>query len=135
MSRRHDSEAPRSLGLITSIHAREKGFIFATMPDKQEVFLHRSAFRPMDLFEEVILGDGVSFAISEAPKGFRGHDVRRMTGSEELAYKEQLTAHETAQAERKGNSAAHGERQTFVEGYVTGDEQQRVDRRRPRDRR
>lgn len=117
MSRRHDADAARGLGVISSVHGRDsgKGFIFATMPNNSEVFLHRSVFRPAALYDEVMPGDKVSFAVADAPKGLRGHDCRRMSESELDRHTQEMREHHAAIQERRGNTAQHGERQSFVE--------------------
>jgi len=135
MPRTHDSAAPRGLGAISSVNSRLKGFIFATDAQSQEYFIHRSMCRPQQLFEEVRDGDVVSFSISTAPKGLRGHDVRRASTEEIAIYRAALAGHVTDIEENRGNTAVAGERQTFVEqaidvgdGDVAGPRQ----RRRPR---
>lgn len=122
MSHRHDSAAPRGVGEITSVHARAKGFMFATDAHNAEIFIHLQACRPRALFDELIVGDLVSYSVSEAPKGLRGHDVRRATPVEEARWREQKQAHTAAIKDRQGNSARHGERMSAVERLDEDDE-------------
>jgi len=109
MSRQHDETAARGLGVISSTSPRAKGFLFATDAQNQEYFIHCSVCRPQALFDELAIGDTISFSVADAPKGLRGHDVRRMTESEEDAYRLQQQEH----TEHRGNTAAQGQRQTF----------------------
>jgi len=116
MSRRHDSEALRGLGVVSSIRPREngKGFIFATDAQNTEIFIHVQACRPPELFNELLPGEKVSYAIAETPKGIRGHDVRRMTPGEEETYRSQQREYATTITDRRGNTEEHGERTSFV---------------------
>lgn len=114
MSRRHDEAAARGLGVISSIAPRAKGFIFATDAQSTEYFIHCQACRPPQLFDELMPGDKVSFSIAHAPKGLRGHDVRRMTESEQEAFRTQLREHTELLAERRGNTEENGNQTSFV---------------------
>jgi len=115
LSRKHDERAARGLGVISSIAPRGKGFIFATDAQNTEVFIHCQSCRPSALFDELMPGDKISFSIAQTPKGMRGHDVRRMTESEEEAYRLQQRTHTELLAERRGNATEYGQRQTFVD--------------------
>jgi len=134
MSRHHDENAARGLGIISSIAPRAKGFIFATDAQNTEYFIHCSVCRPALLFDELMPGDKVSFSIASAPKGLRGHDVRRMTDSEEEAYRLQQRNHTELLSERRGNSEEFGQQQTFVDGGVTDSQDESRSRNRPRRR-
>lgn len=118
--RRYDSDQPRTLAVISSLHGRDnsKGFIFATTADRQEVFLHKSTFRPQELYDEVAAGDGVSFGMIEAPKGLRGHDVRRMTDNERELFEAKIKAIKADTRDTRGNTSRHGQRQSFVDDYT-----------------
>lgn len=115
--REHDVTAARGLGVISSIGPRAKGFIFASDAQQTEYFIHCEACRPRPLFDELLMGDKVSFSVADTPKGLRGHDVRRMTESEQEAFRLQQRDHATAIAERRGNAQEHGQRQSFVEDH------------------
>ncbi len=99
MPRTHDPSAPRGLGTIVSVGKRENGYIFAADHARQEYFIHRSACRPIELFHDLQIGDPVSFSIADAPKGLRGHDVKRMTASEHVEW----LAREAAYLDDLGN--------------------------------
>jgi len=138
VSRRHDTDAPRGLGVISSVHPRDdgKGFLFATDAQNTEIFMHVSACRPQELFYDLQRGDKVSFSISEAPKGLRGHDVRRMTESEEEQYRTQQREYQATITERRGNhgnTEEHGTRTSFVD-LPTFDNDEDLERRRRRQR-
>jgi cold shock CspA family protein len=88
----------RAIGAIVRMQTtRAKGFGFIRDAEGNEYFLHRTACIPNALFDELEEGDGVSFKVSDTPKGQKAFDLERAT----------LTAADVrailAQEEQRGN--------------------------------
>jgi CspA family cold shock protein len=61
------------IGTIRTINPR--GFAFLDVPDHKEVFLHATAVRDR-MFEDLRVGQRVSFDITHEARGFRAFNVK-----------------------------------------------------------
>lgn len=69
-------DVDRMKGTVTSL-AHDRGFGFLRDETGQERFFHKSTCLPVEVFEELEIGDTVMFTPFEHPKGSRAIMVRK----------------------------------------------------------
>lgn len=84
----------RSLGVVRQDHGRDKGFVFLEGTDGAEYFAHISAFEKAH-WDELVVGDAVSFSVTETTKGLRAYKIQPATEAERVEI--------DAQEENRGN--------------------------------
>lgn len=83
-----DRSPDRLLGVIVRDQSRQQGFVFIHDQAGQEYFAHKSAFVPTTWFDEVQVGEGVSFKSTETPKGLRAWEITQASAAEATAIAE-----------------------------------------------
>lgn len=82
------TRAGRYLGVLGTGQI-DRGFRFIRDAEDQEYFAHLSAFQDRRDFDGLADGSGVSFRVSETPKGLRAFDIRPATVIEQAAIDDQ----------------------------------------------